>query len=765
MKIVSFLCILALASLAEAQPWTPNVIWSREGTGDSSLYGEAILALGDQNGDGYNDWAVYAYGWGPPGQICEAKVEFFHGGSPPDTEPYMVRVTDPLTERSMGSAKVLGDLNGDRYIDWSVTVNSVRDTVNHYCEIYFGGPGPHDQPDLLLILPVFSSFSGIGDFNGDGYDDLLFTNSWVDTSCVYFGGNPMDTIPDWFRHHVIFDRSPYSVDLNADAFDDIVSGFVNAEDTVEVYWGGAHPDTSPAYTWSGMPSPWPVRDFNGDEYDDFAHLWQGHIAMHYGGPALRVEPDRLLDAWTVGEYRLVSVGDINRDGFNDLIEVSYGGGSAAALYLGWPYPNPQAVWVSAGGPPVNVPAFKSAVGLGDVNGDGYQDWDIWWHYLAEPDSWAVQVYFGGPSADTIPAFSLSILVGEGLVGSTGDFNGDHVGDLYRYFRQGDSCQIFYGGAAPDIIPDWTLTSPPGHQYESLPQSFGDVNGDGYADFVNGSPNEGITYVFVGGANPDTVPVVTWNGFWTAPSEIIKDMNRDGRDELAFATPGGHADIHLGRDVPSQTPDFTLNFDPDCMPFRMTTAGDFNHDGYNDLVVVDDACNNLWGTLSLYLGHPWINPDPALTIQGRSGDLNLIGINNAAGLGDVNGDGIEDFAVGAFNTNFDGRRGRVVIISGDSTWHVAADEPRVEFPHDLKVSIYPNPFNSEATVLLDLPAHSSRVCVTLYNLLGQEVRRADLGNVVGTTRYDLNSGGLSSGIYLLQVQAGSLTNTQNLVVMK
>jgi hypothetical protein len=123
------------------------------------------------------------------------------------------------------------------------------------------------------------------------------------------------------------------------------------------------------------------------------------------------------------------------------------------------------------------------------------------------------------------------------------------------------------------------------------------------------------------------------------------------------------------------------------------------------------------------------------------------------------------AIGAFNTNWDGRRGRVVVLSGDTTLRVGADELRPEIPQQLEITIYPNPFNSETTILLDIPLYSAEVSLTTYNLLGQVVRQATLPNLIGTTRYRFDATGLSSGVYLLRVQAGSLTNTQKLMVVR
>jgi hypothetical protein len=190
--------LLILASHAFAQ-YEPHAIWSREGAGDSSYYGSQILALGDQNGDGFNDFAVFAAGWGPSGQINESRLEFFHGGNPPDTVPYMTRLIDQITERALWGGSTLGDLNGDGYQDWAVVAEVNDSSFDNVWKVYFGGPGPHDNPDLVLPVPWFSGYDGIGDFNGDGFDDLFFSTDGLleERACILYGGNPMDTLCDW----------------------------------------------------------------------------------------------------------------------------------------------------------------------------------------------------------------------------------------------------------------------------------------------------------------------------------------------------------------------------------------------------------------------------------------------------------------------------------------------------------------------------------------------------------------------------------------
>jgi hypothetical protein len=375
--------------------------------------------------------------------------------------------------------------------------------------------------------------------------------------------------------------------------------------------------------------------------------------------------------------------------------------------------------------------------LGDQNDDGYADFAVWalgWGGPGEPSEPLAELFHGGNPPDTTP---------------------------YMTFRSDWSEPHFL-----DTVADWRLHSPPGHREQALAQSLGDLNGDGFSDFVSSTPPpERMTYVFLGSANPDTVPTYLWQNFWSATAEVVSDLNGDGKDELVFASSGGHFNVHLGRDALTSIPDYILNFDPSCYPFYITSIGDFNQDGYNDIVVVDDACNNLWGTLMLYLGHSWLDPEPAITIEGRNPPLNLIGINNAAGLGDVNGDHLDDFAIGAFNSNWDGFRGRCVILSEDTSLRVDADEPRAPLPQNVSMTIHPNPFNSSTQIEFTLPT-TQRVSLRLYDVLGREV--AVMMNEIQTAgrhRLTFDASGLPSGVYLCRLEAGEMMQTRKIVLLK
>jgi hypothetical protein len=79
--------------------------------------------------------------------------------------------------------------------------------------------------------------------------------------------------------------------------------------------------------------------------------------------------------------------------------------------------------------------------------------------------------------------------------------------------------------------------------------------------------------------------------------------------------------------------------------------------------------------------------------------------------------------------------------------------------------YPNPFNPSTTISYDLPERS-RVKLTVYNLLGQEV--ATLVNAEQEPgRYSINfdASGLPSGVYFYTLQTPYFTKTNKMVLVK
>ncbi|HEB84897.1 MAG TPA: T9SS type A sorting domain-containing protein [Bacteroidetes bacterium] len=88
------------------------------------------------------------------------------------------------------------------------------------------------------------------------------------------------------------------------------------------------------------------------------------------------------------------------------------------------------------------------------------------------------------------------------------------------------------------------------------------------------------------------------------------------------------------------------------------------------------------------------------------------------------------------------------------------------PEQFRIAgVYPNPFNSTARVVFDLPSPET-VLIRVFDLLGRRVARLHSGNL-GAGRHEVmwNAEGIGSGMYLVQVRAGARTDVRKVVLVK
>jgi DNA-binding MarR family transcriptional regulator len=224
---------------------------------------------------------------------------------------------------------------------------------------------------------------------------------------------------------------------------------------------------------------------------------------------------------------------------------------------------------------------------------------------------------------------------------------------------------------------------------------GDVNGDGYEDIIAGHlfirPTgdwTGRAYILYGGQAFDNDPDVKFYSpifDYDYPTSVSSagDVNGDGYDDVLWGTseeymasPGsGHAYLHFGGPAMSSTPNlaFTEGGTLDWFGDFVSTAGDVNKDGYDDIIVGADA-NDSGGPDSgrayLYFGGPGMdNKTDVVFTGGAPGDF--FGVVSDAG--DVNGDGYGDVIVGApLNDQVGDRAGAAYIYYGGENMDSVAD---------------------------------------------------------------------------------------------
>ena len=360
------------------------------------------------------------------------------------------------------------------------------------------------------------SLSSAGDINQDGYDDVLVGVLGTGRVSVYFGGPAMDNIEDMvFRGQQPGDGIGWSVsagDLNGDSLPDVIVGAPNNDSAgfnagrAYIYFGGSPMDTTADVILTGEASGdyfgrflSYCGDVNGDgfgdviiaaPFSDSGGMDAGRAYIYFGGAPMDNIADVILTgeaAWDTFGCSVSSAGDVNGDGYDDVIVGALGndgGGSDAGrayIYFGGASMDNIVDIVLTGSGAGDNFGIRVA-GAGDVNGDDTSDVLI----LA---SNRVEIYFGstsmGPAADVV-------LRGSGIgsgnaISSAGDVNGDSiddvlVGDPLSYNR----VFLYLGGTSMDTIPDDTVDTSLNSFGYSV-SSAGDVNGDNFSDVIVGAP--------------------------------------------------------------------------------------------------------------------------------------------------------------------------------------------------------------------------------------------------------------------------------------
>src|SRR5260221_95549 len=305
----------------------------------------------------------------------------------------------------------------------------------------------------------------------------------------------------------------------------------------------------------------------------------------------------------------------------------------------------------AGTPPDNLLAIA---GAGDVNGDGFADLIIG-SYTASNFDGVTYVVFGKASgfaanldfSNLTGSNGFKILGGPGdyagaLVASAGDVNGDGFDDVIIGAPGHTANGHWYSGAAYVVfgkasgfaatLPASSLNGSNGFKIGLYNvASAGDINGDGFADLVigdiygsgSGGYASGISYVVFGKAS----------GFSAA---------------LDYSHLNGSNGFQISGEAPG-----------DFSGFSVGSAGDVNGDGFDDLIIgAPNADPNGNASGSVYVVYRKASGFPAnLSLSDLNGgngfEIAGTGSLNAAGLslssaGDVNGDGTADLIIGVAN---------------------------------------------------------------------------------------------------------------------
>jgi hypothetical protein len=341
--------------------------------------------------------------------------------------------------------------------------------------------------------------------------------------------------------------------------------------------------------------------------------------------------------------------------------------------------------------------------VGHVNDDEYDDVVVGapYDYGGSPYAGCVFVYYGGGDMDTTADMvfwgsAANDKFGYSVSGA-GDVNNDGFDDIIVGAPSNDTggpdvgrAYIFFGGPEMNSTADLVLTGTWGNEHFGYSVSAaGDVNGDGYDDVIVGAPmnNAGVfdagrACIFFGGANMDSDPdvVLVGQNAWDESGSSVSsagDVNNDGYDDVVVGAPfnptggngSGRTFIYLGGANMDSTPDVILTGEAsgDSFGCSVSGAGDINKDGYCDVIVGAKNNDARWpNTGRAYIFFGGLDMDSTADVI-FTGDGAGDGFGaSVSNAGDVNKDGYDDVIVGApYNNAGGGEAGRAYAYFGGS----------------------------------------------------------------------------------------------------
>jgi hypothetical protein len=290
-----------------------------------------IFNAGDVNGDGIEDLGY----WGSENQLW--KILIFYGRQQPNPTPDREYIYPNSQYYGLTRVYPLGDVDNDGYDDLGVSLK-ISNSANSIRAINGASNAVYDL--YTVGGSIGSSINGIGDVNNDGIDDYHFV----------FPYYPFDSSQN--RLSVHFGSSLFPV----------VDSLILITNTNSVINHEASP----------------LGDINGDGIVDFAsYMNASGIRIWYGSQNLTSQWNIIFPTMITSEtdgYAIVH-GDLNNDGFEDLISSNYlyaGQDGRAYVWMGGSNFN-NTLDLTLYAPPGVAEKFGWAKAAGDFNNDGFCD--------------------------------------------------------------------------------------------------------------------------------------------------------------------------------------------------------------------------------------------------------------------------------------------------------------------------------------------------------------------------------------------------------
>jgi len=705
------IALLGLVSLAYANvsPITTVEINSSTTFGpvlsDDDLFGTSVANIGDLNGDGVSDIAVGAKDDDGGGSSRGAVHIMFMNPDGSGSVLSTVEINDSTTfgpvlsdfDRFGGSVANIGDLNGDGVSDIAVGAPNNDNAFSDSGAIHIMFMNPDGSGDVLSTVEIHDmipngpdlfdgdrfgqSIANIGDLNGDGVSDIAVGAPFDDN-----GGTSRGAI------HIMF--------MNPDG-----SGSVDS--TVEINSSTTFGPVLADFDIFGI-SVANIGDLNGDGVSDIAvgaflddGAGSGRGAVHImfmnpDGSGAILSTVEINDGTANGPIlsdddsfgtSVANIGDLNGDGVSDIAvgaTLDAGAGEfRGAIHIMFMNTNGSVdSTVEINDSTTNGPVLSdddlfgsSVANIGDLNGDGVSDIAVG----------AIHDDNGGTNRGAVRIIFLNSITtnGNGSVDSTVEINDSTT--FGPVLSDGD----LFGDSVANI---------------------GDLNGDGVSDIAvgaffdagGGSLRGAVHIMFMNtdGSVISTVeindsttfgPVLSNGDFFGGSIENIGDLNGDGVSDIAvgavgddgagssrgavhimFMNPDGSGDVLSTVEINDSTTFGPVLSNGDRFGRSIANIGDLNGDGVSDIAVGaggDAGGGSGRGAVHIMFMNPDGSGDVISTVEINDSttfgpvlsDSDEFGFS-IANIGDLNGDGVSDIAVGADNDAGGGSlRGTVHII--------------------------------------------------------------------------------------------------------
>jgi hypothetical protein len=605
----------------------------------------------DLNDDGHLDMIVAQYG--------------SNGGS--DSDIYWGRASGTWAQSNSFTINTYfardagtGDFDGDGDLD--IVIANGRPSDSQDSRVFINRGGSFVFQEDISFQSRICRRVGTGDFNDDGFDDIVFAED--STSHLYYGSaSGPDTTADVNFPTPGITNDVVVKDLNRDGYLDVA--FTSSSGgSAPIFLGkSGGPDGTADYTMQvgGTSSGVDAGDVNGDGYIDLCYSTSSTVKI-FEGRATGWSSSLTRSVTTSGPCTNVRCADIDRNGYSDIVTASSDGSKDMQVFFGkgsWPT---TAGITKPGGDTANDIgiAIPKGVGLG-IQGSFITEAIT----LPSDKKWDLMYLEGSIPQNTTMTVSVLDSSKEEIFGYTGltDKDVDLSGitfDQLIYIKVTVKSELknitpvldmltvkwmdkmtwreeFYGQAKVERLLGLDISDG---------ELVGDPLGSTAPELVFANLREDLTYAVdsvafrdAGGLDYLSLPPMDFKTGGGAAAVEVVDVNGDGFKDMAFA-------IHraTGVDFKVQSPLWlgtSVGFwkDPDHL-FNTTGArdlvvADLNEDGHTDVVFAQEQDGNtylvnstlFWGSASGWNS----TPDIELMTWGASG----------VEAADLDGDGLKD----------------------------------------------------------------------------------------------------------------------------